>query len=192
MKPWQPPPLIKTKFARNILITLALGAGGAMVTITPAGAACFMIHGVIVLALKDRNFRHEIRRLERKGYIALTKAPEGFAVKLLKKARRRLKRILFEDLVLPSSRNWDGKWRLFIFDIPEKYRSSRDTLRLKLKKLGMYNIQRSVYAYPFDCRKELEFLSDYYDIAEYATYVETAYTDIDKELRKYFKKTFQL
>lgn len=188
MKPWEPQPLIKNKFARNILITLALGAGGALVTMSPVGAAYFMIHGAIVLAVKDRNFKHEIKRLEKKGYVALTKTPEGFAVKLLKKARKRLNGILLEDLVLPKGGKRDGKWRMFIFDIPEKHRSARDTLRRKLKDLGMYNIQRSVFAYPYDCRKELEFIADYYRIAEYATYVETAFIDIDKELRKHFKE----
>lgn len=186
-KQWEPPPLIKNKFAKNILITLALGAGGALVTMSPAGAVYFMVHGAIVLALKDRHFKHEIKRLEKKGYVALTKTEQGFAVKLLKKANRRLKGILFEDIVLPRVKLWDGKWRFFIFDIPEKYRSARDTLRQKLKDLGMYNIQRSVYVYPHDCRKELEFLSDYYGITKYATYVETSFTDIDKELRKCLK-----
>lgn len=186
MKPWEPPPLIKNKFARNILITLTLGAGGALVTMSPAGAVYFMIQGAIVLALKDRDFRHEIKRLEKKGYVALTKTPDGYAVRLLKKANRRLGGILFEDLILPKENKWDGRWRLFIFDIPEKYRLARDMLRRKLKELGMYNMQRSVFVYPYDCRKELEFLSDYYGIAKYATYVESNHIDIDRQLRKYF------
>ncbi len=187
IKPWEPPPLIKSKVAKNILITLALGAGGALVTMNPAGAIYFMVHGAIVLALKDKDFRHEIKRLEKKGYVALTKTPKGFVAKLLKKANRRLKGILLEDLILPIGEKWDGKWRLYIFDIPEKYRSARDTLRTKLKSLGMYNIQRSVFVYPFDCREELEFIGEYYGVSDYSTYVETGYMDIDKELRKYFK-----
>ena len=186
-KPWEPPPLIKNKFAKNILIALALGAGGALVTMSPVGAAYFMIHGAIVLALKDMKFKHEIRRLEKKGYVALTKTPDGLAVKLLRKAGRRLKGILFDDLVLSSKQSWDGKWRLFIFDIPEKSRLARNMLRRKLKDLGMYNMQRSVYAYPHDCRRELEFIAEYYGIARYAVYAEVSYLDVDKELRRSFR-----
>lgn len=189
--PGELPPLTKDKIAKKILITLALGAGGALVTMNPAGAAYFLVHGAIVLALKDQSFKHEIKRLEQKGYIALTKTEQGFTVKLLKKASRRLKGIIFEDLVLPQEKRWDGKWRLFIFDIPEKLRSARDTFRQKLKDLGMYNIQRSVYVYPHDCRKELEFLADYYGITRYGTYLETFYIDIDKELRRSFKSFFK-
>lgn len=187
VKPWEPPPLIKNKFAKNILITLALGAGGALVTMNPAGAAYFIIHGAIVLALKDRNFKHEIKRLKKKGYVALTKTERGIAVKLLKKARNRLKGIILEDIALPKEKKWDGKWRLFTFDIPEKYRLARNMLRRKLKNLGMYNMQRSVFVYPHDCGKDLEFIVDYYGVERYATYAEVSYIDIDKELRKYFK-----
>lgn len=185
--PFKRPPIIKNKIARNILITLAAGAGGALVTMSPVGAVYFMIHGAVVLALEGKDYKHEIKRLKKKGYIALTKSPKGFVARLLKKSRKRLKRILLEDLKLPQGLKWDGKWRLYIFDIPEKYRSARDTLRAKLKSMGMYNIQRSVFAYPFDCREELEFLGEYYEVSDYSTYVETSYSDIDKELRKYFK-----
>lgn len=186
-KPFEPPSLVKNKFAKNIFIALALGAGGAIITMSPVGAVYFVVHGMIVLAMKKRDYKREMLRLEKRGYVSLTKKPQGFAVKLLKKANSRLKGVLFADLVLPRAKIWDGKWRLFIFDIPEKYRSARDTLRQKLKNLGMYNVQRSVYAYPFDCRRELEFLADYYGVGKYASYAETSYTDIDKELRKRFK-----
>lgn len=191
IKPYAPPPLIKSKIAKNILITLALGARGAIITMNPAGAVYFMVHGVIMLAMKDQDYKREIKRLKKNGYIALTKSPQGFAAKLLNRANQRIKKIVFDDLVLPKTTRWDGKWRLFIFDIPEEDRMARNMLRRKLKDLGMYNMQRSVFVYPYDCRKELEFISDHYGVARYATYLETNYIDIDKELRRYFKKLFQ-
>lgn len=187
MKPWEPPPLIKNKFARNILITLALGAGAALITTSPAGIVYFMVHGAIVLALKDRDYKREIRKLTRKGYVALTKRHKGFAAKLLKKAKPRLKNIFIEDVKLPRDAKWDGKWRLYTFDIPEKDKLSRDLLRRKLKGVGMYNIQRSVFAYPYDCRPELEFISNHYGISKHSAFMEVSYTDIDKELRRFFK-----
>lgn len=187
MKPWEPPPLIKNKVARHILITLALGAGGALVTMSPLGAVYFMIHGSIILALKDMDYKREMKKLEKKGYTALTKTPEGFVVKLLKKSTKRLQTILIEDVVLPISHKWDGKWRLYFFDIPEKHRAARDYLRRKLKDLGMFNVQRSVFVYPYDCRQELDLISDYYQVSEYGSYAEISYSDIDGELRRFFK-----
>lgn len=177
---------LKNKIAKNVLITLALGAGGALLTASAGGALCLMAQGVVILALNRERGEREIRRLKKTGYVALTKTPEGFMIRLLKKADRRLKSIMFEDLTLPRPAKWDGKWRLFIFDIPEKSRLARDLLRRKLKDLGMYNIQRSVFAYPYDCRTELDFLGKHYGIERFTTYAEVSYSDLDKELRKFF------
>src|SRR3989344_4676747 len=168
----QKPAVVKNKIAKNILITLALGAGGVLVTINPLGAVYFMVQGAVVLCLREVDFKHEIKRLERRGYVALTKTPEGFVIKLLKKANKRLKSIAFENLTLPKNEKWDKKWRLYIFDIPEKNRTARDLLRRKLKNLGMFNIQRSVFAYPYDCREELDFISNHYGINKYTSYSE--------------------
>ena len=186
MKAWPPRP-IKRRLARNILITLALGAGGALATMSVAGAVYFMIHGTVVLALTDTDYHREIKRLEKRGYVALTKKPEGFFIKLLKKAKRSVKKMLIEDIKLPSPVKWDGKWRLYTFDIPEKYKLARDLMRRKLKDLGMYNIQRSVFAYPYDCRPELEFISEHYSVSKHSAFMEVSYTDIDKELRRFFR-----
>src|SRR3989338_3341396 len=73
MKPYEPPPLIESKIARNILITLALGAGGALMTMSPAGAVYFLVHGAAVMALQKRSYQLQIRRLQKQGYIALSK-----------------------------------------------------------------------------------------------------------------------
>lgn len=188
IKPWEPK-LIKSKVARNILLILGTTAGVASFALNPVVGAYILI-GVgagLANSLTKAEFNKEVRRLEKKGYVALTKTPEGFLVKLLKKGKQRLKKAQFQEIQLPKEKIWDKKWRFFIFDVPEKNRIARDLLRQKLKDLGMYNIQRSVFAYPHDCREELAFISDYYGLTPYTTYAEVSYSDIDRELRRYFK-----
>ena len=119
--------------------------------------------------------------------MALTKTADGWIVKVLKKGRRRYKEIEMSKLKLPRPVKWDGKWRMFIFDIPEEMRSRRDSLRDKLKSLGLYNIQRSVFVYPFDCRKEMAFVAGYFNLDKYTTYAEVCFSDIDRELKRHFK-----
>ena len=41
--------------------------------------------------------------------------------------------------------NWDGKWRIVIFDIPEQKRLIRDLFRRNLKKWGFKHLQKSVW-----------------------------------------------
>ena len=40
---------------------------------------------------------------------------------------------------------WDGKWRLVAFDIPEKNRESRDWLRTRLRSTGYKQLQKSLF-----------------------------------------------
>lgn len=63
------------------------------------------------------------------------------------------------DSAIPTPDAWDGKWRIVIFDIPEKHKDSRDLFRRKLLKWGFIEIQESVYVYPFDCTQEITQLS---------------------------------
>ena len=59
---------------------------------------------------------------------------------------------------------WDGKWRIVMFDIPEKKRNARDALRDKLKGLGFREFQRSVFIHPFPCDKEISFIVEVFEI----------------------------
>ncbi|MEK7160524.1 MAG: PaaX family transcriptional regulator C-terminal domain-containing protein [Patescibacteria group bacterium] len=54
-----------------------------------------------------------------------------------------------------AKKEWDGKWRVVIFDIPEKKRQKRDNLRYKLKQLGFGQWQESVYITPHDIGRDL-------------------------------------
>ncbi|MBL7159086.1 CRISPR-associated endonuclease Cas2 [Candidatus Microgenomates bacterium] len=60
-----------------------------------------------------------------------------------------------------QQKKWDKKWRLVIFDIPEKKRKARDALREKLLKLGFGKWQRSIYISPHNFSQDLrEFLKN--------------------------------
>ena len=50
---------------------------------------------------------------------------------------------------------WDGKWWAIIFDIPEANRKERAFLRRELKLIGLRELQKSVWIFPFNIEKEL-------------------------------------
>lgn len=52
--------------------------------------------------------------------------------------------------------DWDGHWRLVLFDVPEEKRHRRDFLRRYLRQLGLGQWQRSVWISPFDVEKPME------------------------------------
>ena len=59
-------------------------------------------------------------------------------------------------LVRVASKRWDGKWRVVIFDIPEKERRTRDFLRAKLKELGFGAWQKSIFISPYDWAEDIK------------------------------------
>lgn len=55
--------------------------------------------------------------------------------------------------------DWDGWWRIVTFDVAEKQREIRDSLRDKLVELGFGQWQKSVYVSPHDVAQDMiEFL----------------------------------
>lgn len=80
-------------------------------------------------------------------------------VELTPKGKQHLKNISLDKLTINRPSGWDGKWRVVIFDVPEEKKLKRDILRRKLKQLGFYQIQKSVYVYPFECTNEISILS---------------------------------
>lgn len=79
---------------------------------------------------------------------------------------RQINRYRFKTLEI-SDKKWDGWWRVVIFDIPESKRLARDALRRKLIFFGFYSLQKSVFICPFECRREIEILGDYFNVSEY-------------------------
>src|SRR3989338_4841587 len=169
-------PPVEKKIAETILGALVIGTTLAAGPI--AGTAGFFIAvGAEHLLFRKRDFSRETKRLQKQGYIALTKTDKGLILKILAKGRERYRQMEIAKLKISKPDHWDGKWRLFIFDVPEQYRSARDMMRTKMKDLALYHIQRSVLVYPYDCRSALEQIAEYYELAKYATYVETNFID---------------
>lgn len=99
-----------------------------------------------------------IQYLKSMGMIkTFTENNEWFA-ELSSKGFKKIKK-LSAEIKIERPKKWDKKWRVVIFDIPEKLRGSRDSLRLKLINLGFIKIQKSVYVYPFPCTNEIVRLS---------------------------------
>lgn len=77
-----------------------------------------------------------------------------------------------DDIKIKIPSQWDKKWRVVLFDIPEKQRGARDALRTKLKELGFYEMQKSVFVFPFECRNEIDFVIEFFDIRPFVRYAE--------------------
>ncbi len=81
---------------------------------------------------------------------------------------------------------WDKRWRFLIYNIPEKLRSKRDTLRKKLYSMSFGSLGPSIWLSPYDFEKELMMILDKLKLSEFVETFESKYTGIhdEKELIK--------
>lgn len=81
---------------------------------------------------------------------------------------------------------WDGKWRLFMFDIPEDYKLKRDKIRRLLKKNNFYKLQASVFISPYPLNREaIQYLKET-GLISFIRILRVDEMDSDVELKKKF------
>ena len=76
-------------------------------------------------------------------------------VSLTEKGIMRAINFRFRNLNIKQEK-WDGKWRMVAFDIPNECRKGRNALNYRLKMGGFYELQESIFLYPYDCKKEID------------------------------------
>ncbi|MDO8552964.1 MAG: hypothetical protein Q7S01_05615 [bacterium] len=85
-------------------------------------------------------------------------------------------------------RRWDKRWRVVIFDVPEKRRDVRDRLRSMMREFGFEHLQDSVWVYPYDCEDMVALLK-----AELKIGFSVLYMVVEQiENEKYLKERFDL
>ena len=102
--------------------------------------------------------------------------------------RKRALTYKLDEMEIPRPKQWDRKWRIILFDIPEDERKLRDALRRHFKVLGCHEFQKSVFVHPFECRNEIDFLIEFYHARRFVRFVVAH--EIDNEL--HLKNIFHL
>lgn len=100
--------------------------------------------------LKKSYFAKAIKRLREKGLIDCVSDNE-LAMRLTDSGKDKALWLKIKN----GDEKWDGKWRLVVWDIPEKRRQARDLLRFKLKQLGFKQWQKSIWASKVNCTEVL-------------------------------------
>ena len=136
---------------------------------------------------QKRRIQEAIKRLREKRLVRHEECGKKTYIVITKHGRQEVKRFDFENLAIQQPDNWDKRWRLVIFDIPEKFKKGRWALRDKLLELGFYPLQKSVFAYPYDCNDEIDFITRFCDVENFVCYLICGFVG-NKEivLRKHF------
>lgn len=106
------------------------------------------------------------RNLRKQGLIEIKHDGRQIYISLTEGGKKKAGYMQINDLKIKKPKYWDGKWRIVIFDIIELKKMHREAFRGKLKELGFYQLQKSVWAYPFDCEAEIELLRSFFGLRE--------------------------
>lgn len=170
---------------RAILKSVAMAGVLSVAVVAPNALRIFKMLGVDKML--DRNTRQGInvsrRRLVERGLLSYTK--EGF-VELTKKGEQKLYDMEKCDYALPRPQRWDKKWRILIFDIPEKKRLIRDKVRLTLSSIGFKRLQHSVWVYPYDCEDLITLIKTDFKIGKDLLYLIVDSIENDRPILKWF------
>lgn len=184
----------KRDVAKKILLTVA---GVAVAGVAIGTLMVLPGFGIVLKSFADwykkqnRQKRYQIRKtfeqLRRKRLIETTEINGEIKMVLSENGKRRTIKYELENMTIPKPKNWDNKWRLIIFDIPEKFKKERRALRIKLEELGFYLLQKSVWLHPYECRNEIDFIVEFFKVSPYVRIIEAVSFDGDKFLKEKFK-----
>lgn len=173
--------------AKTILRNLARVADLGIAFIAKAhdpAVAELILEGTGPLTWRNRRI---IDRFHKQGYVTIKEDAKGkITVKITKNGLVRALSYQLDSMQIIKPKQWDGKWRVVIFDVPEKFHHLRDIFRMRLRQLGLYCLQESVYISPYPCFDEIEFLRELYGIAFTVRYLLVDKVEEDDFLRKHF------
>ncbi len=183
------------EITKDVLFMLAVAGIFAVAATSPN----FLIN-ITKAIIKDRKYKKKYGDLNEnslarslsglnKNKIIIIEEKEGkFKVKLTEKGKKVVKEILFDDMKIEKQSVWDKKWRVIIFDIPEKKgKRARDAMRWKLRNMGFFQLQKSVWVCPYPCEKEVQLICEVFKINPFVNIVTAEKIYNDDNLRKYFK-----
>lgn len=128
-----------------------------------------------------KNYSQTVYYLKKSGMIGVKNDEIYLKVRGKKKALE----YSIEELAINKKIEWDGKWRIVLFDIPEKQKYLRHIFKSKLDQLGFVLYQKSTYIMPFECDQEIKLLEEIYGIKSYVKIILAE--KIEDDL-KYLKK----
>jgi DNA-binding transcriptional regulator PaaX len=92
-----------------------------------------------------------------------------------------------ENMHIKTPARWDGKWRVVMFDVPERMKRVRESLRMHFKDMGFMEFQKSVFVHPHPCKDEIEYIMEFYNARRYIRFMLATEIDNSPALKKHFK-----
>ncbi len=174
----------RTKVNKAVMTAIAVAGLLAVGTVAPNVVGILGRAGL--LPQQRQQIKTAFSKLLSRGYIKIEKNGSRSFVRLTAKGEHFAARMGEGKLVPKKPKYWDKKWRLLIFDIPEKRRRTRTLVRQTLLNLGFFRLQDSVWVYPYDCEELIILLKADFKIGKDLLYIIADKVEHDAALRAHY------
>jgi CRISPR-associated endonuclease Cas2 len=178
------------ELAKEVLAMIADGVIIPAVFLTPIIPKVFrpLLNEVSKRCREKRSERltKSLSYLYRKRFISVVEKEGQQILTLSEDGKKRILHFDLDKIVIKRPMKWDGYWRIVLFDIPERKKQAREALRSKLKQLGFHQLQKSCFIHPFDCKSEIDYISELFEVAPYVNFIVAKEIEGTSQLQKIF------
>jgi len=130
-------------------------------------------------------YKSALGRLAAKGLVTFVEKDGRRYARITEKGRLMLQ-METEKTAIAKKRRWDRRWRVVIFDIPERRKSVRVSIRRFMHEYGFVRLQDSVWIYPYDCEDLIALAKANFRVGADVLYMIVERLEQDKYLREHF------
>ena len=173
--------------SKKILLLLE---GGLVLSLTRRPDVYFSIVKKIAKEwgkINERSLREAIKNLYKSKMIDYKENSDGTVNLILaEEGKNRILKYNLDKIEIKKPVQWDKLWRLVVFDIPEDKNKGRKALGAKLKELGFFPMQKSVFIHPYECKNEIDFITEVFELVPYVRFLRVKDVDIELDLKERF------
>ncbi len=166
-----------------VLGTVAIAGGLAIALIAPNVLGAMAKLGLLPKGRQGEYIGTARRRLVKDGCLI---EKDGF-LRLTPRGEKQLLSLSATIARPPILKRWDEKWRVLIFDIPERRRAVRDKIRGMLLSSGFIRLQDSVWVFPYPCEEFVALLKADVGVGKDMLYLIVDSLENDLHIKKAFK-----
>lgn len=172
-------------------VLAAIGIAGILAVIMIAPNLPQALPGLMGRSKYRAKFGYRARtaagRLAQRGLVCFTERGGRKYAEITGEGRKTL---LFEQqrnaLKIQKRRRWDKRYRMVVFDIPERRRDTRDRLRSIMHSFGFLRLQDSVWIFPYDCEDVVALIKAELRVGKDVLYVIAEAIENDSWIRRHF------
>ncbi|MDZ5472788.1 phenylacetic acid degradation operon negative regulatory protein PaaX [Bacillus sp. 31A1R] len=130
----------------------------------------------------DQSVRAAISRMNKQGWVQSEKIGNKSYYSLTERGQKRIDEAAKRIFKLKPE-EWDGKWRILMYTIPEEIRTVRDELRKELVWSGFGTMSNSCWVSANNLDKQVYDLIEKYEIQDYVDFFIATYDGPHKNTR---------